>query len=218
MPLKITYPSSSIWNRRLQKTVVRTAPARSTKLQHIANTQSLDKFEDGLYAIKAALCALHKKGDALISDEVWMKRALELAAGAGLLGEIPVGAIVVQGDEIIAEAANFKEQAQDPLGHAEIRALQLASERLGRWRLTGCTLYVTLEPCTMCAGAIIHSRVDRLVYGATDPKAGAVASLYQILADPRLNHLPSVTSGVLADASGKLLKDFFAALRARKAK
>lgn len=151
----------------------------------------------------------------LKTDEYWMQRALELARAAGEKGEIPVGAVVVHEGELVAEAANFKEINQDPLGHAEILAIRRASEKLGRWRLSGCTLYVTLEPCAMCAGAIIHSRIDRVVYGATDPKAGAVHSLYQLLSDPRLNHSPTVHSGVLATQASDLLKTFFQKLRQR---
>lgn len=152
-------------------------------------------------------------------DETYMRRALELAAEAAAKGEIPVGAVIVEstpeGPQIVSEAANFKETNGDPLGHAEILAIRKASEALGRWRLSGCTLYVTLEPCTMCAGAIIHSRVDRVVFAATDPKAGAVHSLYQILKDPRLNHTPDVTAGVLEPEASQQLKDFFRALRKR---
>ena len=150
-------------------------------------------------------------------DSHFMKRAMELARLAGEKGEIPVGAVVVrdgpQGPEIVAESGNCKETSQDPLGHAEILAIRAASAALGRWRLAGCTLYVTLEPCTMCAGAIVHARLDRLVYGARDPKAGAVESLYQVLRDERLNHLPQVTSGVEADACSQQLSAFFRQLR-----
>ena len=144
-----------------------------------------------------------------------MKRAIELAAEAAARAEIPIGALVVCDGEIVAEAANYKESNGDPLGHAEILVIRKAAEKLGRWRLSGCTLYVTLEPCTMCAGAIIHSRLDRVVYAAADPKAGAVHSLYNILSDARLNHAPLVTAGVLeAEASGQL-KAFFKQLRAK---
>lgn len=148
-------------------------------------------------------------------DEKWMRRALELGAKAAHQGEIPIGAVIVNNDRIVAEAANLKEINQDPLGHAEIIAIQTAAKTLGRWRLNGCTLYVTLEPCTMCAGAIIHSRLDRVVYGATDPKAGAVQSLYQILSDPRLNHAPIVEQGLLEEEASQQLKSFFKELRSR---
>ena len=157
-------------------------------------------------------------------DLEYMQRALAHAAKAAAAGEVPVGAILVGHDpsgdaaldRLIAESANLKEAEFDPLGHAEIRVLQAASRELGRWRLHGCTLYVTLEPCVMCAGAIIHSRVDRVVYGAPDPKAGAVESLFQILSDPRLNHRPVVTPGVLAAECGEILTRFFSARRAER--
>jgi tRNA(adenine34) deaminase len=147
------------------------------------------------------------------NDEIWMRRALELAAEAALKGEIPVGALIVHDGQIIAESGNLKEANQDPIGHAELLVIRKASEVLGRWRLSGCTLFVTLEPCTMCAGAIIHARLDRVVFAATDPKAGAVHSLYQILQDPRLNHAPQVTAGVLRDEASEQLKQFFRNLR-----
>ena len=153
-------------------------------------------------------------------DEKYMRRALELAAEAATKGEIPVGAVIVEqtpdGPRVVAEASNFKELSGDPLGHAEVLAIRRAAESLGRWRLSGCTLYVTLEPCTMCAGAIVHARVDRVVYATQDPKAGAVQSLYQILSDPRLNHAPTVTTGVLQAEASEQLKGFFRALRAKK--
>lgn len=147
------------------------------------------------------------------ADQRFMARALELATEAELRGEIPIGAIIVHDGEIIAEASNLKETNRDPLGHAEVLAIREAAVKLGRWRLSGCTLYVTLEPCTMCSGAIIHARLDRVVYAATDPKAGAVESLYQILSDARLNHAPSVTAGVLEEQASAQLKSFFRKLR-----
>ena len=147
------------------------------------------------------------------SDEEFMTLALDAARAAYERGEVPVGAVIAQEDEVIATSANLKESTNDPLGHAEIRVIQQASAKLGRWRLTGCTLYTTLEPCVMCAGAIVHSRLDRIVYGARDPKAGAVESLYQILNDSRLNHRPEVVSGVCADECGRILSEFFAAKR-----
>jgi tRNA(adenine34) deaminase len=150
------------------------------------------------------------------TDEKWMARALELALEAGSRGEIPIGAVVVHEDAVIAEAANLKEANQDPLGHAELIAIRAAAEKLGRWRLSGCTLYVTLEPCTMCAGAIIHARLDRVVYAATDPKAGAVKSLYKILEDERLNHAPEVVAGVREAEASQMLKNFFKTLRSSR--
>lgn len=147
------------------------------------------------------------------NDEHWMRYALNLAEKAGERGEIPIGAVIVQNGQIIAESGNQKESTQDPLGHAEILVIRQASDRLKRWRLSDCTLYVTLEPCTMCAGAIIHARLERIVYGATDPKAGAVESLFKILSDGRLNHTPQVQKGVLERECSRLLKDFFQRLR-----
>ena len=149
----------------------------------------------------------------MATDEQFMKRALELAAEAGAHGEIPIGAVVVCDGKIISEASNHKESNGDPLGHAEILGIRKAADALGRWRLSGCTLYVTLEPCVMCAGAIIHARLDRVVYAAADPKAGAVQSLYQILSDSRLNHAPTLTAGVLEAEASSQLKTFFQNLR-----
>jgi tRNA(adenine34) deaminase len=146
-------------------------------------------------------------------DRHFMNLALDVAREAAARGEVPVGAILVENEQVIASSGNSKESEFDPLGHAEIRVIQAAAKALGRWRLTGCTLYVTLEPCTMCAGALVHARIDRVVYGATDPKAGAVESLYQILSDTRLNHRPIVSGGVLAEECGAILSDFFAARR-----
>lgn len=158
-------------------------------------------------------------------DEKYMRQALEQASAAAARGEVPVGAIVIYNEigsdgqtegRIIARSGNLKESEADPLGHAEIRVLREAARQLGRWRLSGCTLYVTLEPCVMCSGAIVHSRVDRVVYGARDPKAGAVESLYEILKDSRLNHQPVVTSGVIAGECAEALSSFFSARRTEK--
>ena len=143
-----------------------------------------------------------------------MRRALELAAGASATGDVPIGAVVLDHDgAVVGEGANVRERDGDPTGHAEIVALRSAAERLGTWRLTGCTLVVTLEPCTMCAGATVLARVDRLVFGAYDEKAGAVGSLWDVVRDRRLNHRPEVVGGVLADESGALLDAFFAGQR-----
>jgi tRNA(adenine34) deaminase len=142
-------------------------------------------------------------------DRAMMARALELAAEARSLGEVPVGALVVRSGRIIAQAYNLRETLQDPTAHAERLALTWAGRTLGSWRLDGCVLYVTLEPCAMCAGAIVLSRITRLVYGATDPKAGACESLYRLASDPRLNHRPEITAGVLAGDCGEILKEFF---------
>ena len=149
-----------------------------------------------------------------IQDVTWMTRALELAAQAAGLDEVPVGAVVVDAAGlVVAEAYNRREIDHLPTAHAELKALEIASQRLGRWRLTGCTLYVTLEPCVMCAGAIVLSRVDRVVYGTPDPKAGACESLFQILSDTRLNHRPQVTRGILAAECSQQLSEFFARRR-----
>jgi tRNA(adenine34) deaminase len=138
-----------------------------------------------------------------------MARALELAREARNMGEVPVGAVVVRAGRILAQSFNLRETLQDPTAHAERLALTWAGRALGSWRLEGCVLYVTLEPCAMCAGAIIHSRIARLVYGATDPKAGACESLFRLVSDTRLNHRVPITAGVLARECGDVLKEFF---------
>jgi tRNA(adenine34) deaminase len=144
-----------------------------------------------------------------VIDDGFMRQALALAARAAAVGEVPVGALIVHENAVIAEAYNERETLELATAHAEISAIQKACEKLGRWRLSGCTLYVTLEPCVMCAGALVQSRVDRVVYGCRDPKGGAVESLYEVLSDARLNHRPSVTGGVLATECSQLLTDFF---------
>ena len=144
-----------------------------------------------------------------------MAQALEVAAAAARRGDVPVGALVVSDGRIVGVGHNRREIDADPTGHAEIVALRDACRTADRWRVDGATLYVTLEPCPMCAGAIVNARVSRLVYGALDPKAGAVASLYEICTDPRLNHRLEVRSGVLAEPCATLLRDFFRAARAR---
>lgn len=143
-----------------------------------------------------------------------MRRALQLAATAAESGDVPIGAVVLDEDGVVlGEGVNVRERDGDPTGHAEVVALRAAAERLGEWRLTGCTLVVTLEPCTMCAGATVLARVDRLVFGAYDAKAGAVGSLWDVVRDRRLNHRPEVLGGVLAEESTALLDAFFAAQR-----
>jgi tRNA(adenine34) deaminase len=148
-----------------------------------------------------------------MDDEAWMRRALAAAERAAGLGEVPVGAVVVCGDELIAEAHNRREIDADPLAHAELLAIREAARRIGGWRLTGCTTYVTLEPCAMCAGALVNARVERLVYGAADPKAGYCGTLGDLTRDPRLNHRVEVVGGVLAAESVELLRRFFDRLR-----
>ena len=145
-----------------------------------------------------------------------MRRALGLAAGVVGAGDVPVGAVVLSPDGgVLGEAGNARERDGDPTAHAEVLALRAAARTLGRWRLDGCTLVVTLEPCTMCAGALVLSRVSRLVYAADDPKAGAVGSLWDVVRDRRLNSRPEVVRGVLAEESTTLLRTFFAAHRSR---
>ena len=138
-----------------------------------------------------------------------MGRALEMARTAEAHGDVPIGCVIVRGDDEIAAAGNERELRQDPTAHAEILALRDASRASGSWRLEGCTLYVTLEPCAMCAGAMVLARLDRVVFGAADPKAGFAGSLGDLVRDPRLNHAPELTGGVLAEACGDLLRDFF---------
>ena len=142
-----------------------------------------------------------------------MRRALALAQRAEVVGEVPVGAVLVLDGELVAEGWNQPIGTHDPAAHAEVVALRLAGERLGNYRLTGSTLYVTLEPCLMCVGAMVHARVARLVYGASDPKSGVVNTLCEGFALPGLNHHPAVTAGVLAEACGEQLKRFFRARR-----
>jgi tRNA(adenine34) deaminase len=147
------------------------------------------------------------------NDTHLMMEALAEAEKAGQLGEVPVGSVVVMAGAIIGRGGNRRESAGDPTAHAEILALREAAQAVGNWRLEGATLYVTQEPCPMCAGALVNARVARLVYGCENPKAGAVRTLYQLVEDPRLNHRMTVTSGVLAEKCGALLSDFFKKLR-----
>ena len=151
-----------------------------------------------------------------MTDQDFMQVALELAATAAALGEVPVGAVAVKDGQIIGRGYNRREIDRDPFSHAEFNAMREAAQHLGVWRLSGVTLYVTLEPCAMCAGALVQSRVTRLVFGAADPKAGAVGSLYNLAADPRHNHRVEVVSGVMGEACSVALKTFFAKLRERK--
>jgi tRNA(adenine34) deaminase len=150
-------------------------------------------------------------------DTYWMKAALRLARKAAVLGEVPIAAIVVDDQgSMVSYAINTRERQNTPLGHAELFALHKASQKKGNWRLNDCTLYVTLEPCVMCAGAIQQSRISRVVYGAKDPKGGAVESLYQVLKDPRLNHLVETSGGVLEDECQTLMSGFFQDKREEK--
>jgi tRNA(adenine34) deaminase len=149
------------------------------------------------------------------ADETYMAMALEEAAAAATIGEVPIGAVVVCDGAVVARAHNRREIDRDPTAHAEMLAIREASSKLGRWRLSECTVYVTLEPCPMCAGAMHAARIGRLVYGAPDPKAGAVGTLYDLSSDERLNHRFEYTPGVLAAESAALLRSFFATLRRR---
>lgn len=144
---------------------------------------------------------------------MWMREALELAHVAQTAGEVPVGAIVVKDGEIIGRGYNQPISGRDPTAHAEIMALRDAANTLGNYRLTDCELYVTLEPCVMCAGAIMHARISRLVYGAPDPKTGACGSVVDLFAESRLNHHTAVTGGIMANDAAQLLQQFFAARR-----
>lgn len=149
------------------------------------------------------------------ADIAYMDEALALAREAAACGEVPVGALVVCGHAVVGRGFNAPISRRDPSAHAEIIALREAGARLGNYRLVGCTLYVTLEPCAMCAGAILHARIARVVFGAADPKGGAAGSVIDLFAEPRLNHHAEVTAGVLAGSSAQLLSEFFAARRAR---
>lgn len=148
-----------------------------------------------------------------MTDDEAMQLALDAARAAATLGEVPVGAVVLRGDEVLAVAANERETTGDPTAHAEIVALRAAAAVVGSWRLDGCRLIVTLEPCAMCAGAAINARLDEVVYGAADLKAGAMLSLYNLGDDPRLNHTLTVTPGVRSEECAAVLTEFFAARR-----
>lgn len=142
-------------------------------------------------------------------DALWMSRALEMARRAASMGEVPVGAVLVGPDGLVAEGHNLTVTNSDPTAHAEVVVIRQAAARVGDWRLPDLTLYTTLEPCALCSGAIVLSRVRRVVYGATDPKAGMAGTLGNLVQDPRLNHRVSLTTGVLTDASSRLLQEFF---------
>jgi tRNA(adenine34) deaminase len=148
-----------------------------------------------------------------VTDDGWMAEALALARAAGARGEVPVGAFVVVGGAIVGRRGNPPIAGNDPTAHAEIAALREAGATLGNYRLPGSTLYATLEPCAMCAGAILHARIARLVFGASDPKSGACGSVIDLFAEPRLNHHTSVSGGVCSEACGALLSQFFAERR-----
>ena len=149
-------------------------------------------------------------------DQRWMELALDEANRAADVGEVPVGAVVVREGLLVARGFNRRGTERDPLAHAEMLAIRRAAAVLESWRLIGCTMYVTLEPCAMCAGALVNSRIDRLVFGASDPKAGFCGSLGDLVRDPRLNHRLEVRAGVLEDVCRRVLKDFFTGLRTRE--
>lgn len=171
----------------------------------------------GRSAAPAPVPAAHDPA-ATATDEAMMRRALELASHAAALGEVPVGAVVyrTRTGEALATGYNRRECDRDPAAHAEFLAMREAARVLGDWRLEGCTVVVTLEPCPMCAGMIVNARPDRVVYGAADPKAGAVRSLFRVADDPRLNHRAEIITGVLAEECSNALREFFRGLRSRK--
>ncbi len=148
-----------------------------------------------------------------MSDEIFMREALTLARQAAEAGEVPVGAVVVRDGAVVGRGHNRPVSGRDPTAHAEVVALRDAAERVGNYRLADCDLYVTLEPCVMCVGAIMHARISRVVYGAADPKSGACGSVVNLFADSRLNHHATLVGGVMADGAGKLLQDFFSERR-----
>ena len=153
-------------------------------------------------------------GDPRAFDEAMMRQALAEAEAAGAADDVPIGAVIVCEGEIVGRGRNQRELLQDPTAHAEMIALTAAADALKCWQLVGCTLYVTLEPCVMCAGALVNARVDRVVFGADDPKAGGCGSVYNIVEDKRLNHRLQITAGVLAEPCAALLRTFFAGKRA----
>ena len=184
------------------------------------NNQVLNEMGGVLEAISQALMATpppnplpQGEGELGAPDERWMRHALTLAQRAAAEGEVPVGAVLVKDSQIIGEGWNRPIALRDPSAHAEMLAMRAAAAGIGNYRLTGTTLYVTLEPCVMCAGAIVHARVGRLVFGARDPKAGAVDSVYDVIARPRLNHVVQWQGGVLEEECGTLLRDFFRSRR-----
>ena len=150
-----------------------------------------------------------------LTDDEAMRLALDQAAAAIAHGDVPIGAVVMRDGQVIAARHNERELTGDPTAHAEVLAIRDAAQVVGHWRLLDCTLYVTLEPCVMCAGALVNSRIGRVVFGASDPKAGAVVSLFEICGDQRLNHRPPVTAGICEDEAGALLRAFFAERRAQ---
>lgn len=150
------------------------------------------------------------------SDEYYMNLALKEARKASLIDEVPVGAVIVYNDKVIARAHNTREKTNDPTSHAEINAIRKACKKIGSWRLVDCTIYVTIEPCSMCAGAILWTRMKRIVYGAEDLKGGAIKSSYNLFEQKGINHIPSISGGVLADECAIIIKDYFKIKRSAK--
>lgn len=161
-------------------------------------------------------CMTNFSSQIKLRDHSYMELALAQAKEAGARGEVPVGAVVVRRDQVVGRGFNRREELQDPLSHAELVAIRQAANHFQSWRLAECELYVTLEPCIMCVGAILQARIQRLVFGCLDAKAGAVESLYRLCDDERLNHRLPVSGGILAQPCALLLEDFFSELRARK--
>jgi tRNA(adenine34) deaminase len=159
---------------------------------------------------------INRRGEILNNDLQWMRLALAEAEKGFHKREVPVGAVLVHGSQVIAAGHNRTEDLADPTAHAEMTVIRAGAEHFGSWRLTGCSLYVTLEPCAMCAGALVLARIDRLVFGASDPKAGACGTLFNIVQDARLNHVMEVCGGILADEAAKIIQTFFRDLRKGK--
>lgn len=174
--------------------------------------EPIPKLTTGIFTIYCLL--LRRTRPVMERDEEFMQRALALAEEAGRRGEVPVGAVVVLDNRIVGFGYNRRESTQSPIAHAEILAIEEARAAVGFWRLENCELFVTLEPCVMCCGAIVQARIRRVVFGARDPKGGAAVSLYALLSDPRLNHRCEVIEGVLAEECGRVLSDFFRRIRA----
>lgn len=151
-----------------------------------------------------------------MNDESYMRLAIEAALEAQAIGEVPIGAVIVRDDQVIGRGFNRRESWRDPTAHAEMIAIRQASETLGGWRLPGTTIYVTLEPCPMCAGAMMLARIERVVFGVRDPKGGCVGSIYNLAQEPRFNHRLEVTEGVLAEECAELLRSFFRNLRSKR--
>ena len=194
------------------KTFSRSKKQRMIELYGIEGMRSLSAEAAGKGLGGAETCAPDPR---LLDDEHWMRRALREAEKAAALGEVPIGCVIVSGGKVVGRGYNRRNTRKTTLAHAEMLAIDQASRRLGDWRLEGCTMYVTLEPCQMCAGALVQSRIDRCVIGAMNPKAGCVGSLLDIPGMPLWNHTVEITRGVLEDECSKMLKSFFKELRVK---